>query len=366
MSIETMQPLYVAEESIAESIDNLLRYTKPVPPPRPLDKVIELVDTDFYDHFSIPKRGKKGKCRHIIALKGSVQGTSMKKAHKAISSFLYRTLPVHSSVFSYKKGLSISDCAEHHTGKRTIVGIDFKDYFYSIRFDVLYAFLHEVLPNHKATDAVRKSLKTDLTMDEFIALICRILTTFSPIDNTTLVLPIGTTPSPIIANSILYHLDEELDDYTKSQGITYTRYCDNIFLSSHNRIENYVIEDVVSKINGFTRYGKFLEVNYDKTRVLPYYRRQRILGVVVNKHTNIPVERQKWMRSAIAHLMKDLRSSNTLTPKLDHRYRKIMGELSFLSMVNKEKADKYNLQKLALQVARLAISNERKKVEGQR
>lgn len=323
----------------------------------------------YYDHYTMRKRG--GGVRHIITTKRSEYGNPLEKAHEAIDYFL-RVIEPHPCVFSYRQNYSIANCAEKHTGNRVVVGIDLKDYFYSINervvasliaavaysmqftADRLYSIKDGVL---RAEKEIPSSWKKELsTLDGEYPLslvshgIATLMTVPSPIHKSEYALPIGIVPSPMVANLTLLPLDVKLTEYCSARGITYTRYCDNLYFSSQERIQDTTIEIIQFLIENYHTFGRFLKVNRKKTRVMPYYRRQRVLGVVVNKHTNVTRERHKNVRSMMHHLYHDLRQAKSLNVGLLKRYRELIGELSFLKVVNPTLYNKYRYKKLALQI----------------
>jgi len=338
------------------------------------------VSDAFYTHYTIRKSG--GRRRHIIFLSSDDVGPIQKgllDSHSYIREFTEKFIPYH-KVYSYRKGCSIRDCAVEHIGKRVIVGMDFADYFYSIGDSVVAKLLCALLVRawFNEDDSVAEATDWDMVIEEVnkfttlhsgksipptypishaAVLMAAAITVKSPISEGW-VLPIGITPSPAIANLILLPLDRELDIFTREHEISYNRYCDNVYLSSDKWIQPELIEEIIQKIEAYDVFGKFIRVNRKKTRILPHHKRQRVLGVVVNQLPNVPKERRRRVRSMLNHVFHDLRSADKMDKELRKRYRELLGELSFMKVVNPALAEKYEVAKVALQLARINIEEQ--------
>jgi RNA-directed DNA polymerase len=84
-----------------------------------------------YKVYSIPKRSGAG-TRQIAH-----PSRELKVIQSWMSVRLFRDLPVHASVYSYRQGLGIRQNAEAHKRNRFLLRLDFRDFFPSItRADV--------------------------------------------------------------------------------------------------------------------------------------------------------------------------------------------------------------------------------------
>ena len=122
--------------------------------------------------------------------------------------------------------------------------------------------------------------------------------------------PTGSITAPRIANRVMYDFDEELvDELSKIQKVIYTRYADDIVISS----EEYIREDILQKIiELLKKYGR------------------NITGVVLdNNHDSISIG---WRR------YKDLKLKIYKYLKYgDGNKESIRGELAFLKGINGNK-----------------------------
>jgi retron-type reverse transcriptase len=99
-------------------------------------------------------------------------------------------------------------------------------------------------------------------------------------------LPQGAPTSPALANLAAWHLDVRVRGLAKTFGANHTRYADDLAFSRDSdfalKIKSFLagIGDI-AKSEGFT-------LNERKTRVMRRGGCQRVTGIVVNDHINVP------------------------------------------------------------------------------
>ncbi len=169
----------------------------------------------FYTTFEIPKKG--GGLRKIHAPQ-----QALKLLQKRLADFLYACLheieakyPVRTIVsHGFEKGRSIVTNASAHRRRRYVLNLDIADFFGSINFGrVRGYFIH----------------------DKDFALKPPVATVISQIACHQNALPQGSPSSPVISNLIGAILDRRLIVLAKRYGCTYTRYADDLTLSTHLR-----------------------------------------------------------------------------------------------------------------------------------
>jgi RNA-directed DNA polymerase len=120
-------------------------------------------------------------------------------------------------------------------------------------------------------------------------------------------LPQGAPTSPIISNLICRGLDARMAKFASVAHCSYTRYADDICLSTGRRDFPRLIAEVVDRkavINPDLRAivdGEGFVLNEEKTRLMPRFQRQRVTGVIVNKKLNVPREYRRHLR-AVLHI----------------------------------------------------------------
>ena len=99
-------------------------------------------------------------------------------------------------------------------------------------------------------------------------------------------LPQGAPTSPALANLCARRLDCRLDGLTRRMDARYTRYGDDLAFSGDR--------DFAARCGGFLRMASAIcedegfAVNRRKTRIMRQGDRQRITGLTVNSHINVP------------------------------------------------------------------------------
>lgn len=117
-------------------------------------------------------------------------------------------------------------------------------------------------------------------------------------------LPQGACTSPIIANMIAKRLDSSLINLAKKTNSHYTRYVDDITISTTKKnLANSIVESFTAKPNKNVILGHDLKeiikkegfiLNDRKTRVQDKTVRQEVTGVVINEFPNV---RREFIRS---------------------------------------------------------------------
>jgi RNA-directed DNA polymerase len=142
---------------------------------------------------------------------------------KAIQRWLIRKLepqlPIHRSVTAYQPGSSIKLNALSHVRSNYLLKMDFKDFF----------------PSILSTDVARHIESCcDSTFDSTAAKLIARACTWAPGRQLPLRLCIGAPSSPLISNSIMYALDCQIAALVEIDGVTYTRYADDLAFSSEH------------------------------------------------------------------------------------------------------------------------------------
>ena len=103
-------------------------------------------------------------------------------------------------------------------------------------------------------------------------------------------IPQGGITSPFISNMICRRLDRTIFDLAQGFGMNYTRYADDITLSTNKHVD-------IKKINKQVEYvanAEGFKINKKKTRVLKKGQRQVVTGIIVNDGLNV---NRKYIRN---------------------------------------------------------------------
>ncbi len=203
--------------------------------------------------------------------------------HKFINEFIFSYLKMKEDcVFSYRKGCSTFDAVAKHSANSRFFNTDIKNFFPSIGRN----FSHEIL----------KSNSLNIPIDDIDCFYDKILD-FIIVDNC---LPIGFSTSPSFSNASLFIFDNSIQDYCKKNDLVYSRYSDDIIISS-NKDENIVnIYETVSNLLSNINNGKF-SLNKNKTKNVRKGNKVKILGMVILPSGRITVDMK--MKLKIEHLI---------------------------------------------------------------
>lgn len=287
---------------------------------------------DFYRHFSIKK--SNGLMRKIDAPMGK-----LKHIQRIIADVLYQIYEPPISVHGFQPNKSIATNARCHTRHKVLLNIDLEDFFPSIGAKRVYGlFTHEPF-------FFENTLAHTLTQ-----LVCY-----------GGCLPQGAPTSPIISNMICRNLDFALIGYAKGKRLCYTRYADDIVISSVNKRsmraaydkqkpEKDALSSDIRKIiekNGFA-------INWDKVHVSFSSERQTVTGIIVNQKCNHPRREYRnlrvlfhkwkmdgWQKAAREYIRHDYKRWTSIvddegTP-IESRFRNhIRGRLNFYTMIDSQ------------------------------
>ena len=259
-----------------------------------IEKIVNRADY-YYRDYTIPK--KNGGERKI-----SQPSAELKTFQYWVLNNILLKLPVSESAVAYKKGDSIKNNALTHAKSNYILHVDIRDFFSSIKFNHLEGIL-------------RTNLKIfeDFDMDESVVDIEKICFRRNQ-------LCIGAVSSPAISNIIMITFDVAMNNYCDAHNLIYTRYADDIYISSENYLNNDILNFVKQQLA-----DKQLYINYKKTRFFSKKYKIKITGLIVgtDKKVYLGTERKKQLKKM-------------LYDKLVHRKgasNHILGWLAFLRNV---------------------------------
>jgi len=230
-----------------------------------------------YKTFEIPK--SLGGTRTI-----SAPVTTLKIIQRKLNQVLQCIYKPGNAVHSYRHDRTILSNAEQHIQRTLLLNIDLKDFFPSIHIGRVIGLF-----NHRPYNCEEVVAKT-------LAQIC----CFRGL------LPQGAPTSPIISNMICVKMDKEINQLGIKHGCIYTRYADDISLSTlDNDFPNAIVKynqngqlEVGSELNKIISTNSF-EINREKIRVRNADERQIVTGLVTNEFPNT---RREYIRKIRAML----------------------------------------------------------------
>jgi len=253
------------------------------------NKILIHINNPTYNEFFLKKKrgGKREINEPAYALK-RIQS----QLNKYLQAYYLCIKPefIHGFVINpnYKASIcNIARNAKPHVGKKHLLNMDIQNFFPTIsatRVRNLFSSIYFRYNLHMATALA-------------------LLITYKGR------LPVGAPTSPVISNFVCLDMDVELYSYCQKNGITYTRYADDMSFSSDSPFNNVMIDSLKSIIesHGF-------QVNPLKTRLSGANRKQTVTGLVVNQKVNVD---RKFIRKVRA-MIHDCKKNGLLLAAITH------------------------------------------------
>ena len=144
----------------------------------------------------------------------------------------------------------------------------------------------------------------------------------------------GFPTSPHLANIVLRAFDMRVGAHAEQNGCLYTRYADDLTVSSKTHTANELRRTMRPAI-----MKNLFAFRFISKREKEYYRdtgRKMICGVVVNKKTNIPRHQHLYFRSAVHHATVIDKERTT-----KHDLNRLKGYAAYFMSINPERGRKY-------------------------
>lgn len=245
-----------------------------------------------YHSFDIPKRN--GLTRQILAPEPRLK--SLQSKLSILLQDCVDEINVDSDTFKFAshgftRNASIVTNAIRHRNKRHVLNLDIQDFFGSINFGRVRGYF---IKNSRF--GLNPTVATVLAQ-----IACH--------DNK---LPQGSPCSPVISNLIAQILDIRMLQLTKRLKCDYSRYADDLTISTNLRdfpVELALPSDTIPEV---TIPGKSLsseisrsgfKINMDKTRLQSNIQRQDVTGLIVNRKLNTRPEYWRETRAQVHSLI---------------------------------------------------------------
>ena len=240
-----------------------------------------------YNMFSIRKRS--GGRRFIHAVNGKLQ-----VLQKYINEEILQKVEPHPSSFAFHDSGGIRQCAAMHCGCKWLLQFDLEDFFYTISEPAIYHLFVELgYKSLLAFELARlcSTLRLPKSKKHYVKYNCSLSGSFWDFDEDEKpyfpqgligVLPQGAPTSPMLSNLVARQLDRALYNYAQENGFVYSRYADDIALSSSVLPSKKSIARIKREIISIIRKNGFRE-NCEKIRIAGPGSRKVVLGLLVDR-----------------------------------------------------------------------------------
>lgn len=221
------------------------------------------IDANYVRHpFS-----KKGKGREVVS-----PNEQLRHYHDFLRVFLFDFLPINEHVvYSYRKRVSAYDAVILHARSNHFFLCDIQDFFPSLNRSLVKQTIMSGRTRCPIADL-------DLWLERILDLVC--------VDDA---IPVGFSTSPAISNAALLPFDNAFSDFCRANGLVYTRYSDDILVSSDDLTAMKGTEDVLSRLLIEVFRGD-LKLNPNKSKLLHKGAKIRLLGMVLLPNGTVSVD----------------------------------------------------------------------------
>jgi hypothetical protein len=242
-----------------------------------------------YRRFTIPKR--TGGERLISAPR-----KSLKSAQHWILRNLLVKLPLCDNAHGFRSGRSILSNALPHVGAEVVVNVDLRDFFPTVTY--------------RRVKGLFRKLGYCEEVATLLALLCtEPQTVETRLDGVTFYvaqserrLPQGAPTSPALTNILCRKLDRRLAGFAHKHQVEYTRYADDLTISSRHK--DTKVGAILAVLHKVARAEGFV-VHPEKISVKRRGRRQEVTGVVVNERPAIDRRTLRKFRALLFQIEKD-------------------------------------------------------------
>ena len=263
------------------------------------EKYIALINTEdkstLYRSFRIPKRS--GGLRQINAPLDELMN-ALRELKYLFEKRLYASY--HTAAFAYVKGRSTIDAVKRHqrNKSRWFLKLDFHDFFGSSKPEFIIAQLETIFPFNEIV--IRPNGREALTKALSLCYLNNGL-------------PQGTPISPTLTNLFMIPIDHYIAKTVREMTphLVYTRYADDIILSSDLTFNWHEVQDTIVDIVANKFHAPF-SLNTTKTRYGSSAGRNWNLGVMLNSDNQITIghSKKKVFKAMLFSFMNDEKNGN--------------------------------------------------------
>lgn len=220
-----------------------------------------------YKVYTIPKRtGGERLIEH--------PSRELKAVQRWIVKALIERFPLHEAATAYRKGTGVRANAERHRKTKFTNRYDFANFFPSFSQARVVQFVRQ------QAQAIGVELsERDL---EFVGnIVCR---------NGRLT--IGAPSSPAITNAMMFEFDRRMHDECHAKGLVYTRYADDLFISSFEPRQLDRMDKVILNSKRGIPHLR-IRLNHQKTTYLSKKYRRVVTGVVITPQHTLSIGRDR-------------------------------------------------------------------------
>ncbi len=231
---------------------------------------------------------------------------SLKRVQRSINRHLLVPLAYPYYMCGGIRGKGVLDNVAMHMGQTTLVTLDIRSFFPSVRHQLVYQVWRDLLNcSPRVSELLTK------------------LTTFERH------LPQGAPTSTLLANLVLFMVDGPIREKCQCEGITYSTWVDDLAFSGENA--RLVIQTAVRAL----RDGGFA-VSRSKLKIAGPRERKVLNGILLGQFPTVEPKRLAWIRSGIHKLASGCVAESSIPKYL----RSLEGKINHVSGIVPSKGRK--------------------------
>jgi hypothetical protein len=273
----------------------------------------------------------------------------LKDLQRQVLHHILDRVPAHAAAHGFRPGRSVLTAAAAHTGRRVVLCFDLEGFFASVGVGRVHG-IFRLAGYPEPVAHTLAALCTTVTPPPVLRLAPAVppagpAGTTGGADGPTerrrrllqhLARPHlaqGAPTSPALANLGAFGLDRRLAGLARRLGGSYTRYADDLVLSSDHRLR---LDRVERAVHDIARDEGF-RLHRGKSRVAGAGRRQTVLGLVVNERPNMPRAEYDRLRAVLHHAARAGPSAANRDSHPDFRAH-LLGRISWAGAGNPARA----------------------------
>lgn len=281
-------------------------------------------------HYHISTLTKRGGGTRLL----EIPKPTLKLFQRRIHENMLPHLPLHSAAFGFVTDRPALHHARLHVGQAVVLRFDLSDCFLHVHGGHVYRAFRSLgfgdgisrellgLCTHRIPIGDLKSLDLSERQRRLVQ------------QNH---LPQGAPSSPLLSHFALAGIDKRLSSYVHKLEARYSRYVDDLVISGGVHLQRQ-FRQIEGRVGAIALEEGFI-LNYRKSRCMTASKQQRVTGITVNQHLNIPRRDFDSLKAELHQCVQKGWRSQSHTFASDYRAH-LRGRLEWCRQLNPVRAEK--------------------------
>lgn len=265
----------------------------------------------------------------------------LKAVQRRVHDGLLARVPPHEAACGFAPGRGVLDHARRHSGQAVLMRFDLRDFFGSVHAGRVHA-LFATLGYSPAVSRALTALLTSRVPEPYLMRWCDegLIDHGHAARLRVAHLPQGAPTSPALANLCAFTLDLRLAALAQACGARYSRYADDLVISggkglAARRLQVEALVGAAARAEGFA-------LQHRKTHCATRAGAQRVCGIVVNDHPNLPRAEFDRLKAVLHRCVVDGPRAHNRSGLADWRGH-LIGRVAWARQVNPAKAARLSM-----------------------